>query len=322
MLLTLALIGLIATEWKVEADSTVSQQALGLKVQDNTLTNRVPQPPVPISAQTPADFFEALLKLSPAELEQYLQERPEPQRTILRARVAEFSQMSEFEREVRLRIWRLRYYFGLLVRIPASGRESWIKQVPEPYRWAVAERLESWDRLPEQIRKDILENERILEFLLPVTGGPPLPPHPGLASLQGQQVNQDELRLWEELPPERRKEVLQEFGKLFSLSDKERLELLRSTANHHRERIRALLTQVESMSASDRELCLRALERLASMPPDEQVKFFKKAEIWIRLSPDQRRAWRQLMDKLPPLPPLPNTNALATQQPEGSGNGR
>jgi hypothetical protein len=49
---------------------------------------------------------------------------------------------------------------------------------------------------------------------------------------------------------------------------------------------------------------------LASLSPAERREFLVSAAEWQKMKPEDRDAWRKLVSKVPPLPPLPNSYRL------------
>ena len=263
----------------------------------------IPQPPYPIQGPTPAQLFRRLLKQTPEQRAQFLRQKTPDQRRLIEQKLQEFEALPPLEREIRLRIWDLRYYLDLLLSIPPPSRAVWLAQVPETYRSAVQERLEAWEKLPDQVKQDLKANRRALEFLIPVSGTPPKPPGPGSSPFS--ESYRSYLQKWNQLPLERRKEALAQFRKLFELSPQERLAMLQQIEGPFRKRLIQLQQSLEKLPPAEREACFRSLVRFATLPPEEQERFLRKAEIWARMTPEQRAAWKRLMQRLPPLPPPP-----------------
>jgi hypothetical protein len=57
------------------------------------------------------------------------------------------------------------------------------------------------------------------------------------------------------------------------------------------------------MSESTRRQCIDAMQRIAQMSGEERYTFLKNVERWNSISESERRQWRTLVAKVPPLPP-------------------
>jgi hypothetical protein len=60
---------------------------------------------------------------------------------------------------------------------------------------------------------------------------------------------------------------------------------------------------VEKYPVQQRKKFIAAFKKVAGMSPAERQNFLKNAERWQAMSIDERRAWRDLVATLPPLPP-------------------
>jgi hypothetical protein len=48
-----------------------------------------------------------------------------------------------------------------------------------------------------------------------------------------------------------------------------------------------------------------SFQRLAAMSPQERASFLRNANRWRQLSSEERATWRELVSKVPPMPPEP-----------------
>jgi hypothetical protein len=126
---------------------------------------------------------------------------------------------------------------------------------------------------------------------------PVMPPHPsdlnkhlnhwGTASAAGRERMTAHLSNFFELAPEAQRQAL------LSLSESERQEMQKT------------LEAFARLSAKDRKKSVESFQRLATMDPQERASFLRNAARWQQLSPDERAAWREMVAKLPPMPPEP-----------------
>jgi hypothetical protein len=54
-----------------------------------------------------------------------------------------------------------------------------------------------------------------------------------------------------------------------------------------------------------RAQCIRGFEKFAGLSLADRQQFLKSAERWQLMTPKERQAWRDLVNKLPPFPPMP-----------------
>lgn len=262
--------------------------------------------PLPIIAPPPGEVFRSIMEMKEDERELYLKDKSLAEQRYIKEKIAEFLNLNPFEREVKFRVWNLRYYFGIVAQIPIQARVQWLNQIPEPYRSALEERLKEWDLLSEDIKKEIISNSRLLEFLVPAFNEPPLPPLPNTKLLLVNQDLEKELAHWKELSTEHRQKILDKFRELLTLRVQEIADLIKQT-HPHMEKLKSLLIKISDLPDPEKTNCLKALEHFLQMNVEEQEKFLKKAEFWMSLTPQQRQAWKKLLSDIPmpPLPPIP-----------------
>src|SRR6185369_16893141 len=111
-----------------------------------------------------------------------------------------------------------------LLQVAPSNRVEWLEAVPFPDRKLVEERLQFWDRLPAEIQKEFLTNQLVLSYIIrPETTLPNQ-----AAKIPGALRQQIEKGIagWNVLPEPKRREILENFRRLFDLSDKEKARVL------------------------------------------------------------------------------------------------
>ena len=89
----------------------------------------------------------------------------------------------------------------------------------------------------------------------------------------------------------------------FDLSDKEKQKTLAALSESDRETVDRILPEFDRLDPNQRKFCLEAFRRFTELTPDERARFKKSAERWRNMSEQERTAWRQLVTKIPPLPP-------------------
>lgn len=263
-------------------------------------------PPMP-SVISPVDVFRKLLAMTPGERELQLSKRPPEIRKRILAKLQEYAAMKPDDRDSRLRVTELRWFLLSLMNQPPVMRTNTLAAVPDAERQPIIDRLQQWDKLPADEQKDILKYEKSMEQFvdqslthhLAATNilNRPLPPMPPgtLKSLDN----------FLQLPPEQRQQMYASFQRFFELTDAEKQKAVGLLPDTQREQMAALLRSFKDLPPADRAERFHALARLSSMSDADRAEFMKKAERWRELSPAERDAWRSLVHRLPPSPPLP-----------------
>jgi hypothetical protein len=263
-------------------------------------------PPMP-AVKSPVDLFRELLAMTPDERDRELAKRPPEIRKRILAKVQEYAAMQPDERDLRLRMTELRWYLLTLMNLPAGARENTLALVPETERQSIADRLEKWDQLPVDEQKEILKYEKSMEQFVDQslkrpavvsnllnTALPPMPP--------GALRNLDNFL---QLPPEQRQQMYASFQRFFELTDAEKQQTVGLLPDTQREQMAKLLRSLNDLPKEERNERLRAFAKFSNLTAGERADFMKNAERWRQLSPAEREAWRSLVHRLPPTPPLP-----------------
>lgn len=263
----------------------------------------VPRPPDP-PEWNPVDAFRRLLAMSPAERETALASRSEKQRKYLQEQLQQFEQMSPAERELHLRTLELQWYLVPLLKLKPDERPRYLDTVPARWRELIKDRLEAWDRLPEDQRQEILSSQALL---IRIPRLALMPTNETTAAFAGDNRLELELAKWRALSQSVRERIATNFNRLFSLPETKVQRGLRNLSNTERERVRLLIATFSKLPAEQREKCIRAFNEFANMTPDQRNQFLKNAVRWQSMSPEEKRVWRVLTTELPPSPPgFPN----------------
>lgn len=274
--------------------------------------NRVAPPPIPLAfppGKSPIEFFRELLALSPAERIQALTNRPVPSRKLILAKVREYEAFKPNQRELRLKATELRYYLWPLMSVLPSDRSAQIEKVPDSVRTLVQDRLQEWDQLSPEVQKQLLDNEATLRYFTDLS-----------ASTEEQKTNllsgltpaRRELLLkgvhqWQSLPEEQRQKTLARFNRFFELTDTEKAKTLQTLSGPEQHQIEKTLRKFEQLSPAQRAQCIKSFEKFASLSLEERQQFLKNAERWKLMSPDERQDWKDLVSRLTPMPPMPES---------------
>lgn len=265
-----------------------------------------PPPPLPV-AKAPIEYFRELLALSPAERERALAERVPEQRKILLAKFKEYEAMNAEERELRLAVTELRWYLMPLMKTVPAERGERLKEIPSEKRPLVEDRLGRWDVLSPSQQKEFLDNEMTIHYFLRLQSSAvdqktnlleELPP-------ERRQKVEKELERWRSLPAEQRDRMCHRFQEFFELNSKEKQKTLGALSEPERAQMEKTLQTFSQLQPEQRRHCIRSFSKFANMSLPERNEFLKKAEMWQNMSASDRNAWRELVNKLPQMPPLP-----------------
>ena len=280
----------------------------------------VAPPPMPSQAGSPIDFFRKLIGAKPGERENLLAGKEPQLRKVLENYALKYEALPAEERELRLRHMELRYRLTPLLQTASSNRTERLKFVPDRDRPLIEDRLKYWDGLSAEQQMKLWNNERLKGELIGV-GVPRSSANP--ASLTGQTSNQV-IRLekqfidWQMLPNARRSEVQKHFTNLFELTDAERVHeklLTFPLPAEERQLMEQTLLQFKQLQPPQRSACVQNFSKLASLSPAERREFLVNAEEWQKMKPEDREAWRKLVSKVPPMPPLPQSYRLPPMPP-------
>lgn len=265
----------------------------------------VQTPPLPPVPKSPVDILRELLTMKPGEQERFLSNRPPEIRKRFLAKIQEYEAMKPEERELRLRATQLRWYLLPLMQTPATNRLAQLALIPEADRKLVSERLQQWDLLPPGLQKEFLEYGLTASYFVGkdtdhTDSTPKVPlqilPPPDLVS---------KINYVSQLPPEKRQQMYDNFQHFFELTDADKQKTLNALSPVERQQMLRTLQNFQRLPRSQREECLQSFGKFANMTAEERQGFFKNAERWKELSPAERQAWRNLVNRFPPLPPMP-----------------
>ena len=265
-----------------------------------------PGPPIPLPAPatpSPVDTFRKLLTMTPAEQKQYLAARPPELQARILAKVREYESLRPNDRELRLRATELEWYLSPLLTAPAANRSAQLAAVPENLRPLIASRLQEWDALSADAQKELLDNEATLRYFTEIqTNGQNLSPDISPARREKLEAG---ITAWRALPDAQRQKMLDRFNEFFDLTPAERAATLGDLSEAERQQMDRTLRRFEKLPPGQREQCIQAFAEFTSMSLADRQQFLKNAERWKVMSPDERQAWRNLVQKLPEIPPLP-----------------
>ena len=253
-------------------------------------------PPLPAPPKSPIHFFRELLGASAADREKLLADKSPEHRQVIQKSLRVYDVLAADEREVRLRTMELRYHFNFVLRGPATNRAERVKTLPDLYRQPVTDRLAYWDKLPPDAQKQLLEYELVLR----ISGTRTNVAITGLSSNMYQ---------WQSLPESRRRQVEVSFARIFEMTEAERAAAMDAAARQftpaEREQMEVAMARFRALPKDQRDRALAGFQRFTQLTVEEKRQFFRSAELWEKMSPSERQKWRELVAKLPPMPPVP-----------------
>ncbi len=266
--------------------------------------NSLPMPPTP---RSPVDYFRELLAMAPADLDQALAQKPEEHRRFLLAKLGEFQALKPEQREIRLRLLGLRWHLLPLMKMNPAERVARLTTISAADRPLIEERLRQWDQLSPALQKEFLENENAVHYLLRMESIPAEQRRTILEDVpaEGRRKMEQELAAWRSLPAENREQMWKRFHQFFELDAREKQKTLGILPDDERQKLERTLTAFYELPTEEREQCIQAFRKFANMAAGERSEFLRNAERWQKMSPNERRLWRELVHKVPPLPPLP-----------------
>ncbi len=276
-------------------------------------------PPIPsgIVLNNPFQTFRVMLAATAAERESVLASKSAVHRRHLEERLKEFGSMEVAEREVRLRMMELRWFLVPLFRTPASNRVERLAAVPDGARQLVEDRLKEWEALPADIRQEVLQHGITLQYFARLETVPPteqvkLWNSMGRDSKPQPSMSADQ---WRSMVAGRKQSVSAQLERFFVLSAEEKHRTLQIFSDADRKHVDGTLRKFEQLPEVQRKQCLDSFQKYAEMSENARIEFLKNAERWKAMPVEERKAWRSLITKLPPMPP----GAEATSQPPNPG---
>ena len=267
----------------------------------------VPPVPPPPALKSPVDLFRELLAMNLTERKQFLAGRTPEDRQRILAKVREYESLKPAQRELRLRATELRWYVLPLLTSPAAIRPAQLALIPPDPRKLVEDRLQLWDKLPAQLQKELLENEAALQYITPLETATEEQKKEILKTISPARREKLEAGIarWRELDETHRHEMLARFNAFFDLTPKEQAKAIDTLSEAERRQMEKTLRAFEKLPNAQRSLCIQSFEKFADMSLEDRQQFLKNAERWRLMLPEERQSWRDLVAKLPGLPPSP-----------------
>lgn len=277
---------------------------------------RVPQPPLPPGAETvalpplppsPVDNFRYWLSFRSDKRERLLAVLPEAERKALLEKLAFYDSLPADVRDLRLRETQLHWQLLSLMKLTPSERAQHLAQLSSYNRAVVEDRLRQWDALPVDKQKTFLDHEQEVGIYLELQETAPQERGKVLAKMPAEIRMPLEKRLqkWNNLPAGERQELSDRFTQLFQSEEGKREKIIAALPEDVRKGVQQLTEELKILPPDQRQKCTVALNKFLKMSPDDQRQFLQNASRWQKMSEKEHNAWRQVVNKVPQLPPLP-----------------
>ena len=266
----------------------------------------VQMPPIPPS---PIEDFRRWLKLSAPEREKELAAYPEEKRKVLQAKLGTYERMPQEKRDAQLRMLELRWYLTPLMNAPAAERGNFLEIIPARLHDPIKARLKHWDGIEEATRREILADKNKRElitryFVVPRRTSTPPPPFPTGSVSHASQL-ESHFKDWDSKSAADRARMCAQVTQFFDLNKDAQVRALNELSEVERIEMQNTLDAFAQLSPADRRACVESFQRLATMSPGERGSFLRNAARWQQLTPEERATWRDLVSKVPPMPPEP-----------------
>jgi uncharacterized protein DUF3106 len=265
-------------------------------------------PPLP-QAHSPVDFFRNLLAMTSRDRNNFLTNKPPEVRARILDKVREYLALDPNERELRLRATELRWYLTPLLRDSTTNRDARLAQAPDDLRGLIKSRLDQWDALPPELRREFLDNERALRYFTHIDAtNNPAEWHHG--------PSDDDQARWNTLSEIERQKITNQFNQFFELTPDEKQKTLNTLSGAERAQMEKTLQSFDKLPLKQRRECIHAFTEFAGMSPADRAEFLKNAGQWSKMLPAERRAWRDLVANVPQWPPLPTALIMPPMPPK------
>ena len=261
--------------------------------------------------KSPFQSFRDLLSAPPSEREEILKSKPEVHRRHLQDRLKEFDRLQPAEKETQLKMMELRWYLVPLLSLAPSNRVDRLSLIPPDLKLLVEDRLKKWDELPLNLRQEASQQGLVLQYLSRLESGTPTEQikfwNSKLAGQNSTAPTAPSMQSVNMVPPPvptgESKGLADHMNRFFELSKDEKQKTLEFFSGKERERVQETLSKLESVAPEQRKLYLESFQRFSQMDEESRRVFLKNAERWRHMSDEARKAFRELVTKLPPLPP-------------------
>ncbi len=256
---------------------------------------------------TPVAYFRGLLGMTPAERERVLADKTEEKRQQVLAKVREYEALPPEVREARLLQTELHWRLMVLLPLNPAERMARLREISPMYQPMILLQLARWDELPADVRKALLEKESFLHTYIQWQGHSASAREDILSKLPiGQRERwTEELNRWKALPQNRRDELNRAFRQFFYSTEEQQKETIQTLSETERRQMEQALQSFADLPPVLQRQCVESFSKFAAMSTDERNQFLQNAAKWEAMTAQERQLWRTLVNKLPPMPPMP-----------------
>jgi len=239
-------------------------------------------PGVTLHQTSPVLYFRGILGMTPAEREKALANKPADSKKILLAKVQEYQTLPADIREARLRQTQLRWELTSLINLVPANRTAFIKEAALEDR-PLLEDYARWMTNSPAGRKELLDK---------------LSPDRHTALTQA-------LARWDSVPEPERLQRSAQFSQFCEEDQARQQKTLTTFTDAERRTMEIALKQFAGLPEAQRKVCIQSFQKFATMDPAQRDEFLKNAARWETMTPKERGLWRTLVQRYPPMPPLP-----------------
>jgi hypothetical protein len=269
-------------------------------------------PPFP-SGPSPLQRFRGWLEMPPQEREKALAEYSPEKQKVLRDKLAAYEILPQEQRARRLNMLELRWYLRPLMNMPPEQRKPHLLAVPPPLQPMIMDRLDAWDKLDAKTRLELLASEEnkelVMAYFAQIRRG----------VSQSQILNQldtadrsrlrDALATWNKTSPDELQRKAAHIATFFTVEPETRARTLAALSPSEQAEIQRTLDLFARMPLAQRRASVHSFQKFATMSPEDRNQFLRNAARWREMTPQERETWKQLVTKLPPMPPEPEEPA-------------
>lgn len=257
--------------------------------------------------ESPAESTRRLLAMNETARQKFLAVLTPTHRRSVEAKLKEYESLSPDERALRLKLLDLRWHFSDLIRLAPANRADRLALVPATDRSEIEARLTKWDELPPTEREELLTNQITISYFLRLASSTPAQRQVFMQSFTDAQRDAVAAKLGQlgSLSEDTRQKMVSRFQQFFELDDKEKEKVLGTLSDTDRQQLEKTLKVFEKRPGERRDAYIRNVEKFIRFTPDEQGRFLQNAARWQAMPSSERQAWRDLVQKIPDMPPLP-----------------
>jgi DNA-binding transcriptional MerR regulator len=254
---------------------------------------------------SPVEFFRALLGMTPAERERALANRSPADKAVILAKVSEYKALPRDIREARLCQTELHWELSGLMKLAPRDRTNRLAEVSPLYLPMVKELLQQWDKVPADTQKTLLEKQSFIGLYLRMQGTSVAAQREILDKLPADRRAQwaDEMGRWQALPENQRADLCAQFQRFCALSGSKQKETVDALSDADRREMETALRTFNRLPPEQRTQCINSFGKFATMTEGDRRQFLKNAARWDAMTLSERKLWRNMVHKLPPMPP-------------------